>query len=128
VDEADDGAEAPLISSTDLIRFTRSSGGSDRRRGLVGERGLLHRLVGIAERLRAGPLQCADDVLVVMAQQALAGFGTCLFAGLGDMPAQENAPVLPVDRLAVLGGGGCGKAPLRRQGVEGLRSTSIRSR
>ena len=53
-----------------------------------------------------------------MAQEALAGFGARLFAGLGDVPAQKYAPVLAVDGLAVLGGGGLGKAPLRRQRVE----------
>src|SRR6202011_1833676 len=72
------------------------------------------------ERLRIRPLQGPDNVLVVMAQQALAGLGAGLLAGLGDVPAQQNPPVLAVDRLAVLRGGSLGEAPLRRERVEAL--------
>jgi len=44
-----------------------------------------------------------------MAQQAMAGLGTRLFAGLGDVPGEQHAPVLAVDRLAVLGGAASAK-------------------
>ena len=51
-------------------------------------------------------------------EQAVAGLGAGLLAGLGDVPAHQHAPVLAIDGLAVLGGGGLREAPLRRQGVQ----------
>jgi len=44
----------------------------------------------------------------MMPQQAIAGLGAGLFTGVGNVPAQQHAPVLAIDGLAVLGGGGAG--------------------
>jgi len=62
----------------------------------------------------ARPLQGADDVFVVVPQQPMPSLGLCLLAGLGDVPAQEDTPVLAIDGLAGLFGGSLGEAPLRR--------------
>ena len=48
----------------------------------------------------------------MMPQQAIASLGAGLVTGFGDVPAQQHAPVLALDGLAVLGGGSLGEAPL----------------
>src|SRR5437868_3358796 len=81
-------------------------------------RGLLDRFVGILERGCARSLQRPDDVFVVMAQQAVARLGDRLLARLGDVPAEQHAPLLAVDLCPVLLRRALGKTPLRRQGVQ----------
>ena len=90
----------------------------DRRRRAGGEGGLFDRLVGIFERGRARPLQRADDVFVVVPHEPVARLGDRLLARLGDMPAEQHAPLLAVDLCPVLLRGALGKTPLRRQGVQ----------
>src|SRR5262249_4758441 len=60
----------------------------------------------------------ADDVLIVMAQEALARLFDRLLASFRDVPGEQHAPLLSVDGLAVLLGGALREAPLRRQRVE----------
>src|SRR5579871_648047 len=102
----------PLISSTCLIRATRSSGvpivAADSGENAVFSIASSGSLNGFA-----GALQGADDVLVVMAQQSLARFGNRLLAGLGDVPGKQHAPVFAADGGAVFCRRQLGKAPLR---------------
>ena len=112
MDEADDRAE-PAGNGEDgfdpLHEIVRRADGSD---GAGSEGGLVHGLIGGGEGPRAGPLQGPGDVVVMMPEQAIAGLGAGSVAGFGDMPAQQHAPVLAINRLAVLGGGGLCEAPL----------------
>src|SRR5262249_55510330 len=86
----------------------RADGGD----GAGREGGFVHGLIRGTEGTRAGPLQGPSDVFVMMPQQAIAGLGTGLVAGFGDVPAEQHAPVLTIDGLAVLGGGSLREAPL----------------
>ena len=94
VHEPDDRAEAAadlqhgLDLGDQIVR--RADGGG----GPVGEGRLVDRLVRRRVRLQARPLQGAQDVLVVMAQQAVARLLSRLLARLGDVPAQQHAPLL----------------------------------
>src|SRR5262245_10172719 len=106
----------PERSRTALIRATRSSGRADGGSGARGEGDLVHGLIGGGEGPRAGPLQGPGDVFVMMPEQAITGLGASVVAGVGNMPAQQHAPVLAIDGLAVLGGGGLREAPLRGEG------------
>src|SRR6202022_3220620 len=65
------------------------------------------------------PGRCS--VPIVPAHQSGAGLAPRLFAGLGDVPAQQHAPVGAAHGGAVLFGGILGKAPLRRQRHQALR-------
>jgi hypothetical protein len=120
VDEADDGAEPPGGLEDRLDPLDEIVRRADRGDGAGSEGGLVHGLVGRREGPRAGALEGAGDVLVVVPQQAVAGLGAGLLAGLGDVPAQQHAPVLAVDGLAMLGGRGLREAPLGAQGVQTL--------
>ena len=77
---------------------------------------MLQGLLGADEGHGTGTHQGADLVLVVPVHQALGRLGPGFLAGLGDVPGHEHPPVLPVDRLARLGGGLFGEAPLGGQG------------
>src|ERR1019366_6253761 len=83
----------PETSIRLLMVLTRSSGGADGGGTTLAAGGLLHGVLGRGERLQARPLQRADIIFIVPAHQSGAGLAPRLFAGLGDVPAQQHAPV-----------------------------------
>ena len=113
--EAKHGAEPARRGMQLADRGDQIVGRADHRRRAVDEGGLVHRMVGRGELLRARPHQRADGIFVVPLHQPGARLGARLFARLGDVPAHQHAPIVAADALTRLLRGLLGKAPLRRQ-------------
>ena len=117
----DDGAEAAgkrveiAQAGDQIVRRT------DHRGGAVGEGRLVDGLVGILEGFDAGPHQGADVIFIVPAEEAVLGLGAGFLAAFGDVPGDDDAPVLAVDGVPVLGRRVFGEAPLRRQRLQAGR-------
>ena len=118
VDEAQHRAEAARGRRQLADRRYQIVRRADDGRGVVGESGLVHRLVGGGEGRGAWAHQGAHGIFVVPMHQALARLGAGLLPGLGDVPGHQDPPVLAINHLARLGRRLLGEAPLGGQGRE----------
>ena len=95
-----------------IVGRTDDGGGTFDKGGLV--QGLVHG----QERLSVWTHQGADLIFIMPELETFTGLSAGLFAGLGNVPRHQHAPVLAVHDIAMLGGGLFGKAPLGGQGGE----------
>src|SRR5207245_10576279 len=103
---ADDGAEPSRDGGNSLEPLHEIVWRADSGGGTGSEGGLVHGLTRGGEETRTGRLEGPGDVVVMMPQQAVAGLGAGLVAGVGDVPAQPPGPVRALDGLTWFGGGG----------------------
>ena len=129
VHEADDGADA---AARPRIRFlmvlTRSSGVPMVEAAFSPPAVFSTASSGEVNGSSARPLQRADVIFVVPAHQAGAGLALRLFAGLGDVPAQQHAPVGAAHGGAVPSWRRPRQSPIASAAPSGPASTSSRAR